>query len=335
MATFSLIPYSFRLRKLGDTDQYLKLGKNFNDAKIDLVEDLKDYFSTKLPSLADFAQTLANTETEQNSQNKQVFTIENWNAQDSFIHGTFRTGEYGYSAPLLDIKTGDIAYTKTRLEALLSPYYFLIKIIPNSEIGIVLLQTFNNLGIKDVFFNSLYDFFRAKHSDYLIEMSPFIPRGLIKEYLSNRIIEIRLVKFGYPNELMDVSIDAMPEEETFEGTSELIIKPPIRKDFPSGFLDRVRSRIDDFLGDSDSSISNLVEVKNFKYDTAKIKVKHGSGDRTVDLINTGRLKYSEELDGKVQIDSSTGFPEFESIDKIAKEFLQEIETNVWGGDRSE
>jgi hypothetical protein len=343
MATFSLIPYSIRLRKSGDTDQYLKLGKEFNDAKIDLVEVLKDYFSKKIPSLTQFAQTLvnkqenqqANEEAEEETSGKQVFAIEDWKAEDSWIHGTFRTGEYGYSAPILHIETGDIAHTKSRLEAELSPYYFLVKITPNSEIGIVLLQAFNNQGIKDIFFGNLYDFFRSKHTDYIIEMSPFIPRGLVKEYLSNRIIEIRLVKFGYPSEIMDIPMDAMPEEEVFEGTSELIIKPPVRKDFPGKFLDRIRSKIDDFLGDSDSSISNLVEVKNFKYDTAKIKVKHGSSDRTVDLINTGRLKYSEELDGKVKIDPATGFPEFDSLDKLAKDFLAEIETTVWGVDKNE
>jgi len=341
MATFSLVPYSIRLRKVGDTDQYLKLGKEFNGAKIDLVELLTEYLRVKIPSVAQFAQTLVSKQEKQNSNiddkdeesGKNVFTVDAWNAENNSICGTFRSGDYGYSAPLLDIETGDIAHTKSRLEAELSPYYFLIEITPNSEVGIVLLQAFNNLGIKDIFFNNLYDFFRSKYTDYIIEMSPFIPKGLVKEYLSNRIIEIRLVKFGYPSELMDIPLDGMPESEMVEGTSEVIIKPPVRKEFPASFLSRVRGRIDDFLGDlgdSDSSIGDLLEVKNFKYDTAKIKVKHGSGDRTVDLIKTGRLKYSVELDGKVQIDSSTGFPEFESINKLAKDFLVEIAATVWG-----
>jgi len=341
MAAFSLIPYSIRVRKSGDTDQYLKLGKDCNDGKIDLLDFLKEYLSTKVPSLTQFAQTLvsqqgeANEDPEEKTSSKQVFAVESWKSENHLINGVLRTGEYGYSAPLLDIQTGDIAHTKSRLEAELSPYYFLIKIIPNSEVGIVLLQAFNNLGIKDIFFNKLYDFFRGRHTNYIVEMSPLIPRGLIKEYLSNRFIEIRLVKFGYPNELMDIPMDAMPDEEVFEGTAELVLKPPVKKDFPPQFLNSIKSKIDNFLGDSDSSISNLVEVKNFKYDTAKIKVKHGNGDRTVDLINTGKLKYSEELDGKVKIDPLTGFPDFESIDGLAREFLKEIEITVWGTDKNE
>lgn len=345
MATFSLVPYSIRLRRVGDTDQYLKLGREFNGAKIDLVELLNEYLNVKIPSVAQsvaqFAQTLvseqenqsSNTEHKDKESGNNVFTVEDWKAENNSICGTFRSGDYGYSAPLLDIATGDIAHTKSRLEAELTPYYFLIEITPNSEVGIVLLQAFNNLGIKDIFFNNLYDFFRAKHTDYIIEMSPFIPRGLVKEYLSNRIIEIRLVKFGYPNELMDIPLDGMPEGEVVEGTSEVIIKPPVRKEFPANFLSLIRGNIDEFLGnlgDSDSSISNLLEVKNFKYDTAKIKVKHGSGDRTVDLIKTGRLKYSVELDGKVKIDPSTGFPEFDSINELARDFLVEIAATVWG-----
>lgn len=196
--------------------------------------------------------------------------------------------------------------------------------------GIVLLQAFNSLGIKDSFFNSLYPVFRAKHNEFVIEISPLIPPGLVREYLANRIIEIRLVKFGYPSSLMDVPQDDLPEEEKFEGTSELVIKPPIRKDFPHAFTDRIKSKIDDFLGDSDSGMSNFLEVNNFQYDTAKIKVKHGNSDRTVDLINTGRLRYSEELDGKVTIDPTTGFPDFKSIDELAKQFLNDVKASVWG-----
>lgn len=338
MATFSLVPYSIRLRKAGDTDEYLKLGKEFNDAKIDLTEFLSEYFSTKIPSLSQFAQTLITEQEERKSKGEDereilgnnIFTVDSYKMTGNVIHGIFRSGEYGYSAPLLDIQTGDIAYTKSRLEAELSPYYFLIEICPTSEVGIVVLQAFNNLGIKDIFFNKLYEFFRSRYTDHIIEISPLIPRGLIKEYLSNRIIEIRLVKFGYPKELIDIPMDDMPTGEVFEGTSEVIIKPPVRKEFPASFLDRVRNKIDDFLGDSDSSISNLLEVQNFKYNTAKIKVKYGSGDRTVDLIKTGKLKYSVELDGKVSIDSETGFPEFNSIDQLAKDFLAEVSVSVWG-----
>ena len=334
MATFSLVPYSIRFRKAGDSDQYLKLGGDYNDAKVDVMSFLNEFIADELASLSDYAQTLSSgqhsgDDTETKSDN-QVLVVDKLETEGNLTHGIFRVGEYGYSAPLLDIQTGDVAHTKSRLEAELHPYYFLINIKPESEVGIVLLQAFNNQGIKDAFFNKLYASFRARYNEFIIEMSSFIPQGLVKEYLSNRIIEIRLVKFGYPSDILDVPADDLPKEEPFEGTSELVIKPPIRKEFPKKFLDKLHNRLDEFLGDADSSMSNFLEVKNFQYNTAKIKVKHGNSDRTVDLINTGRLKYSEELDGKVSIDAATGFPSFQSIDQLAKEFLDDIKSTVWG-----
>jgi hypothetical protein len=329
------VPYSIRVRRSGDTEQYLKLGQSFNDARIDLYSFMNDYLSNTIPSISDFANTLENLSEEErkiyeDSNRKHVFTIESRNFEEETINGTFRVGYYGYSAPLLDIKTGDIAHTKSCLEAELSPYYFLMKVKPDSDIGIVILQAFNNLGVKDLFFNGLYDSFRSKYSDYVVEMHSYMPKGIIKQYLQNRIIEIKLVKFGYPKDIMNIPMDDLPEQDSFEGTSELVIKPPIRKDFPDKFLDKFRNSIDDFLGDSDSSIGSIIEVQNFKYDTAKVKVKHGNSDRTVDLINTGRLKYSQELDGKVKINSATGFPKFDSIDELAKEFMDEIALSIWG-----
>lgn len=124
MATFSLVPYSIRLRKSGDSEHYLKLGKDFNEARIDLLDFMDNFLSSDIPSLTQYAQHLneqqqaqAQGQQTENTQEKQIFVVDEIHREGSLINGRFRVGGYGYSAPLLDIQTGDIAHTKSTLEA--------------------------------------------------------------------------------------------------------------------------------------------------------------------------------------------------------------------------
>lgn len=337
MAIFSLVPYSIRLRKKGEVNSYLKLGKEQNEQTVDVLGFIKEYIENTVPNFKDLSDKIntAGPDLEHIVTDSKIITTGLIAKESKIISGIFRIGEHGYSAPLVNISTGELSYNKAVDEAELIPYYFLIKAIPTSDIGIVILQSFNNIGIKGVFFNGLQNSFKSRYPELTLEMNPFVPGSTVQEYLSNRIVEIKLVKHGYPTDMMDVSMDALPGEEVLEGTSEVIIKPPIRKDFPHQFIDQFRKRVDTFLDVDDENVENIIEVQNFSYDTAKIKVKHGEGYRTVDLGQTEKLKYSEELDGRVKIDTSTGHPSFSSIDELGKAFLTETATSIWGSNRDE
>lgn len=337
MATFSLVPYSIRLRKKGEASQFLKLGKDHNSEKIDVLGFLQDYIENSIPNFKDLPEKIKadDPDIENIVTDKKIITTGLIAKENKVVSGVFRIGDHGYSAPLVNVKTGDVSHTKEIDEAELVPYYFLVKIIPTSNIGVVILQTFNSIGIKGVFFQGLNNAFRGKYPDFILELHPFVPKEAVREYLSSRIVEIRLVKHRYPDGVVNVSMDDMPDEDFVEGTCEMVIRPPMRQDFPPRFLNGVKRRIDAFLEEADGEVGSIIEVQNFTYDTAKIKVKHGEGYRTVDLGQTEKLNYSEELDGRVKIDTRTGYPIFASIDELGKSFLDDTATSIWGSNRDE
>lgn len=55
-----------------------------------------------------------------------------------------------------------------------------------------------------------------------------------------------------------------------------------------------------------------------------IKVKDGTKKYNIDLSDTGQIKPYYNIDDEVKKDDETGQPTFSSIDKIAKELLENI-----------
>ncbi|MHC5935484.1 hypothetical protein [Nostoc sp.] len=80
------------------------------------------------------------------------------------------------------------------LDAELIPYYFLIRLPSKVDRGIIILQRFNNIGIKTLFFDNFAQYFKTKISEeYLLDINPLVPKSLIKEYINGRLIKLRLI----------------------------------------------------------------------------------------------------------------------------------------------
>jgi hypothetical protein len=75
MATFSLVPYSIRFRKTGDSDQYLELGEDFNEAGIDILSFMESFLSTEMPSLTEYAQHLNEQQQAQTQGSKKKMRL--------------------------------------------------------------------------------------------------------------------------------------------------------------------------------------------------------------------------------------------------------------------
>ena len=204
-----------------------------------------------------------------------------------------------------------------------------IKIPTNADLGIIIFQKIGNLGVKELFFKDFSDYFKKKIIDYTLEIDPLIPTDLVKRYLTNRIVKIRLIKFGYPRDISDIDLSGLPDEE--EGESEFILKAKRNGQLPAQIIQQLRSGVDKFLGSSELSVGSILEIKDFQADNVKVEVRVGDSYRTVDLSNSDRLKFSEDISGRVVIDPTKGHPQFDSIHLLAESFLADCATAIWGG----
>lgn len=361
MSNFSLVPYDFYVRKI-DSNERIKLAGESNLLGIDFLDFFDQYLTDFMVAyqsiFTDDSQNNEFIDTEDpvnDSSNKKIILIEkkyrttrihkDIEEPDRIISGLFRSGEGGYAYPIVDAENGKKVYSVNRSNVGLHPYYFLTKIPVNSKNGILILQTFKTLGIKGVFLESFNEFFKTRFGDqYVFEMIPIVPKDLVKYYLSNRLVEINLLQHIYPSCSIDRKLNNYPNEDPYSGTFKRTFKPERNGNFSLPFVKNLKSELSRFLDTDDLSITNFVEIHSLKqhlplgsdllFDGMTLKVRTKSGYRTIDVSDTQKLNYSDDLDGRVSINEDTGYPDFNSIDELAKGFLRDCAT-AWGHDRNE
>lgn len=319
MSGFSLVPYTIRLRdRLNDKDVLPGNAKNWGS---DLLKILDEYLESIIPVLP----------LDPSDREKKVIRRQSHTLEARTIQGILTAGEYGYEASLVDVEEDTISYTRQMNDAELIPYYFLFRLPTNTLTGIAIFQKFGNLGVKDLFFKDFNELLRSRFGgQFSLEMDALIPTDLVRRYLDNRIVKIRLIRYGYPREISDVNIDDIPEEEI--GESEFILKAKKKGSIPEKILSTLRSGVETFLGSSDAPVGSILAISNFQADNVKVEVRIGKSYRTINLSNVDRLKFSEDITEKVKIDHTSGHPEFDSIDELAKTFLKDCSEATWGGE---
>ncbi|MDZ8056570.1 MAG: hypothetical protein RMX63_34665 [Aulosira sp. ZfuCHP01] len=313
MSKFSLAPYTLRLKSKSSRN-YLFFGDVLG---LDFIDIFYDYLSNVLPA------------SPINNKTGEVIKVISLKKDNRTIYGQFEAGKNGYGSKLLDTITDTVSYERKPLEAELIPYYFLVRIPSKVDKGIVILQRFNNIGVKTLFFDNLIQYLKDKFSDeFLVDINPLVPKGLIKEYINGRFIKLRLIKQGYPKDIFDRNPNGMPDENEFDGQCELVLSAPKNGILPYHIRSMFSTNLDKFLNSDDVSVGSIIEVQNFDYDNIKMQVRVGNSYKTVDISDMAKLRYYEDISG---IDLNTnGHPKFDIIDSRAKALLKDLAISVWG-----
>jgi len=313
MSKFSLAPYTLRLKRKNSSNYFF-----FEDVLgLDFIDVLHEYLSNVLPSLPI------------NNQTGEVIKVTSIKKENRTIYGQFEAGHNGYGSTLLNTVTDTVSYERNTLDAELIPYYFLVRLPSKVDKGILILQRFNSIGVKTLFFDNFTQHLKAKISDeYILEINPLVPKGLIKEYINGRFIKLRLIKQGYPKDIIDIPPDAIPDDNEFDGESELILSAPKNGILPYHIRSMFSTNLDKFLNSDDVSVGSIIEVKNFDYDNIKMQVRVGNSYKTINLSDMGKLRYYEDISG-INLNAN-GHPKFDIIDSVAKSLLKDLAMSIWG-----
>ncbi|UFP96024.1 hypothetical protein [Gloeobacter morelensis] len=181
MSSFSLSIYTIRVAS--KSGQHVKLGEINGTSLRQLIED----------HLTGARGTLSLS----TGENK-VIRVEQFEASENTFKGIIRTGKYGYESELIDSKDGKVTHKKKATEAELTPFYFLIFAPDKFDEGVVVLQRFENFGIRTILLSNLEKYFRDKVNGYYLRINPLISSKQLDHWLEGRLTKIRLTKFGLP-----------------------------------------------------------------------------------------------------------------------------------------
>jgi len=241
---------------MSDRDLLSRLFENFRDA-IDGSDFIKNISKLKVF-------------TAYNSRDKINSTIA-LHSDKLVIEGTFKGGKFGNArtqAPIDDkSKSGEIpSYV-----AILDDYYFFLHTPLDSDTGVLMLQSYTEETIRDVFIPFISPYFSCSNSYFNIIVEPFVP----KEYKEKFANEARLRAFSFTGKQTigkKHSDTIVTEQEEFIISIKVVPKDPskITIDDLGGTLDKVTKATfnDKELGQFQHKIllSNSVTGKHAHYD---------------------------------------------------------------------
>lgn len=250
------------------------------------------------------------------------------------ICGIVRYGEYGYEADIVDVDSNIKQFKRLKTQAELMPYYFLMYIPKNSEVAYVVLQRFQKFGIQTIFLEELKNVLSTSLQDYTLRMNNFFSEEAFKKILNES--EVKAIKSTktYRKELSSDPIENIDGKEqkkkiTKDYQIETNLKPYNSESFVATFgrtlLDR-SSKGEEIQPATLESIGLSADC-----DELSVVVEHDKMTRTITLFSKEvNLNFENQLypyiniTGKVKIDKSSGHPEFDSIDKLAKDYLFDL-----------
>ena len=207
-----------------------------------------------------------------------------------------------------------ITSTVAKNNVLSQPYYFLLYLPYNSNLGFLVLQ-FNNVvqrGIKPAFFDHLKDFFKSRN--FNIEGKPFTPRKHIKDYIEKseyRKIEVIQTKRSKDLSSVEGELQTVNVKHTISGF----------KIAPSAF--------NNLFMDKQSRNALLKEVADItfdeNYDRIKVTVSDGTTPRGYDITD-GSFILNTPIPEGVIIENSKD--SIDNLYKFAKNALDEAIADI-------
>ena len=319
MAKFSLACYNIKIKVKG-TNSYVLMNnfRNIRDGATLNTEEVRQnndaYYIFRY-----ILHSLSNRVSHDMPNHKVLRIIDSREDETSrTLCGIIQAGEYEYESDLYNVENNAISYRRQRNDAEMLPFYFLLHLPTNRDESIFILQRFKQFGIKSLMSKNFRSFFIMDLSDFELEIKNLIPEYIVNYYLrSGKVKKITFTKYGLPSDFAETIGDH--EEEDF--TTELSVHARPNKEIPIiGPILNCRQR--------NEVLSSLFSFDDFDYNTIRMEVKIGNNKRMVDFSNLYKLRAYFDITEDITI-GDNGHPTFESIDRVARELLQEIREAIY------
>ena len=303
MARYSLATYAIRVwSKDPDNRGWLQLG-DFGDG------DLLKVLRRGIKSLDAYSS----------DADKKVLRMPKLSIRGRHLEGIIETGEYGYESDLLDIDTGDVSYHRQVTEAEMLPFYYLFELPEDTNEGIVVLQRFQQFGIRGLFGKALINWFNGEYPAYRLSINPLVPREAWAPFFEDgHVRAVRFIRYDIPADITDAYDEGGHREE--EGYMELVLRARRGQSLP--LLDRLREAVS---GRRD--IHQVIEIPDFDYDDVKVEVSLGGSNRTVDLGKLHKTRSFFDITAQIEV-GADGHPDFASVSSVARQLVADLRSSM-------
>ena len=324
MAKITLVTLSLTVEKKGKQSSgepiqeiLDNIGKNQVITKLDLFEIFKDSLEEK-------------SDSNEKKQKAWRFSNLTFDSQKRLITGIIDAGEYGYETQLYNVETAEERKRLSK-EAELIPHYFLIYLPNNETHGYMILQRFQNLGVKTILEHILKNALSKNASNYKLIISNALPKSLFDDIINRVTVkEVRYTKYIPAPKPTDEIDNLRHNDEDKVYTDDYVVEQVFKSRNPGGFIPNIGKKILNLFQDKGDIRQLLVEELNLDDDGDELSVvvDDDRSSRTITLFDTRTLNldYNNRLfpyfdvSDEVRCDK-TGHPVFSSIDSVAKDYL--------------
>jgi len=319
MAKVSLIGYSIRIRKTRS--------KEYNnlyafDGATDLFSIFTQYFKRYSNNSSNNQYAIEDVP---HTDNKTI-SIQSVQINNRTIQGVIRTGDYGYSTPIVNRQSHKLSYTKDKDDTELVPLSFLLYVpkkgdVPLEKMGIAIFQKFKKSGLKGVFQSHFQDFFAQDFPDYILEMIPLTPEEVVSAFKNGVIKSAKLVSHSPPDDIADYYSTKDDDKGKlileFEGGS-----------FHPRFVDNLIK-----VFKRELPIKKIIESEWISPDEIKTTVKINGKEKTF-TIKEGDTEITTGIDISDNVSvGNDGFPTQQSVMREAVKYLETLKSYL--GERND
>lgn len=299
MKTIGIATYSLRVRTKRGAD-YELLGNV--DRRYNLA-DLLDQFLSSITN----AQTV-------DEEAQIVLQATRHNRQEEELWGLLDSGEYGFAAQGVDVKTRNPSYTRNPTDAETIPFYYRAYLPKLGDLGLILLQRHGPRGVFTAFSHGFRQFFQEQLPDHVLEINRVVPAEVVRHLTDGQIRSIQVIAHSLPTDITDKLRFLGNRKEI--GTFVIEAKAKKKKFLPvPTWLKRIRQ--------GTTQVVELPTELRESDATVRIRVDYNGTTRTIDLSDPANIAPYINATEHLQIDPS-GHPRFESIDSYAQQLIQEL-----------
>jgi hypothetical protein len=310
---FSLAVYAVRVRNVKERE--FEVVSSFLDDNGDDDEDrdLLDVFGKQFKK---YEQESADDESAQ-----LILRVSKVLEEKRCIYGLIEIGLYGRESTLFNRKKKQDVYKKSRDEADMSPFFFLVDVPVGTDEAILILQRTGAHGIRKVLYSLLAPPFQNQFEDLRLRIDPLVLESDLQALFKvGRVTQVRYSKFGLSSDIADHYEGGHKESP---GRMELVFHARRGDHF------NLASEIQQVLrGKAVKQVFALEEI-DFDFDNVKLTMDENGRRKQVDLTRFLRARSYHDVTDKIKIQGS-GQPEFNSIKKAAFDLLTQIRKQIYG-----
>ncbi|MBF0383474.1 MAG: hypothetical protein HQL69_20840 [Magnetococcales bacterium] len=244
----------------------------------------------------------------------KAVSVENIQEEGTLLRGVLRSSLYGYASNIIDINSGDISYSKKRRDADMIPFYWDFCLPERSNKGIMLVQSFGNMGIREQIRSHIETTFAAQFPEHILDIRPLVPENAVRKFFEDG--EVHKLAFIRHTISSDYANQFLPGAGEREGEMELAFKPKDKYIFS-----HLEGLIRYFRGDCE--IDEVFEFEGFEYDNIKAQIQVNGKIRTVSLSDPRKIASRFDVDRDLE-KGLDGFPTFNSLKTVSRGIIVDL-----------